>query len=166
VAWKSMIAAPVNGRNTLIRYGPLVVTLPFSMTLNEFRKTDYPGTEMAMAYESAVAVSGHGDEGFETTISMNKPLVQSGWKVYQSGFSGQTVSIFSVMRDPGLVLTYIACTGLCIGIIITFYGRGHPGIPAPFARKEKHHVPFDVVPPAAARVGFDESRTPLHAGVD
>jgi hypothetical protein len=31
---------------------------------------------------------------------------------------------------------YLACTGLCIGILVTFYSRslswGHPDIPVPF----------------------------------
>ena len=75
---------------------------------------------------------------------MNNPLVHSGWKVYQSGFVGTQTSIFSVMRDPGLLLTYIGSTFLCIGIAITFYSRGwswgHPGIPAPFSVKEPSSV--------------------------
>jgi hypothetical protein len=120
------------------------------MRLDQFRKTDYPGTDMAMAYESDVTVSPPGMAQTQTTISMNNPLAQSGWKVYQSGFFGESVSIFSVMRDPGLTLTYIACAGLCIGILITFYGRGlswgHPGIPAPFSAKEQPHAPVPVRP--------------------
>lgn len=165
LAWKGMIPAPSGGRNTLLRYVPMTVSLPFSLRLDEFRKTDYPGTEMAMAYESAVTVSGNSGPDYAATISMNEPLKQSGWKVYQSGFVGTTVSVFSVMRDPGLTLTYVACTALCIGIVITFYGRGHPGIPAPFARKEQHHVSSAVHPDPVPALDTVEPRTPVIAGV-
>jgi hypothetical protein len=72
----------------------------------------------------------------QSRIHMNHPFKSAGWKVYQSGFMGTDVSIFSVMRDPGLPLTYLSCIGLCLGILVTFYSKalsaGHPGIPAPF----------------------------------
>lgn len=144
LAWKAQLPVDLGGRPGGVRYGPRVVQLPFAVKLDEFRKTDYPGTMMAMAYESDVTVSSPGQADQKQTISMNSPLARLGWKVYQSGFMGTTVSIFSVMRDPGLPLTYLACTTLCIGILITFYGRGlswgHPGIPVPFSGQEKSNV--------------------------
>ncbi len=135
--WNTPTPVSVGGRVVILRYGPRTVDLPFTLRLDKFRKMDYPGTEMAMAYESDVTVDAPGHPDRSTTISMNNPLKQSGWKVYQSGFSGTTISIFSVMKDPGLTLTYIGATGLCLGILVTFYGRsfsaGHPGIPGLFA---------------------------------
>ncbi len=140
LAWKDAIPVPSKGPGVMLRYAPHTVALPFSVKLDKFQKSDYPGTDMAMAYESSVSVSAPGQPVEQTRIFMNCPLVKSGWKVYQSGFMGDSVSIFSVMRDPGLVLTYIASAGLCVGILITFYSRrlswGHPGIPAPFTGKE------------------------------
>jgi hypothetical protein len=162
LAWKAMIPMAIPGRMAILRFGPRTVKLPFVLKLDQFRKTDYPGTEMAMAYESDVTVLGAdalGDDSAnpmmkpvaaptgpqrKATISMNEPLAQSGWKVYQSGFVGMNTSVFSVMHDPGLPLTYIASVGLCLGILITFYGRGltwgHPGVPAPFSGKEHSHA--------------------------
>ena len=144
VAWKGAIPFSLPGRVAMLRYNPRTVPLPFSMRLDQFRKTDYPGTEMAMAYESDITAILPDSSEQKSTISMNNPLVQSGWKVYQSGFMGNTISIFSVMRDPGLVLTYISSVTLCVGILITFYGRGlswgHPGIPAPFSAQEPSNV--------------------------
>lgn len=138
--WKGMVAFPAQGPGVMLRYGPRTVPLPFAIRLDQFRKTDYPGTEMAMAYESDVSVTAPSEADTKVLISMNNPLKHSGWKVYQSGFVGSETSIFSVMRDPGLVLTYIASVFLCVGIAITFYSRGwswgHPGIPAPFTVKE------------------------------
>jgi hypothetical protein len=130
LAWKSSML--VSGGAAFIRYGPRRVELPFTIRLEDFRKTDYPGTMMAMAYESDVVVNSPVDDNREMTIYMNNPYAYDDWKVYQSGFLGDTVSIFSVMRDPGLPLTYLGCTVLCVGILIAFYSRafsrGHPGI--------------------------------------
>lgn len=154
--WKGTLPVDLGGRPGLLRFGPRSVSLPFTLRLDEFRKTDYPGTGMAMAYESSVTVTSDAQPDQTSVISMNNPLKHSGWKVYQSGFQGNSVSIFSVMRDPGLPLTYLASITLCLGILITFYGRGlswgHPGIPLPFSAKEPSRAAqsgrADVVVPA------------------
>jgi hypothetical protein len=171
IAWKSMAPVPLPGGNILLRYGPRSVELPFSLRLDQFRKSDYPGTDMAMAYESDVIVSIPGLSEQKATIFMNNPFAHAGWKVYQSGFSGNTVSIFSVMRDPGLPLTYAGAIGLCLGILITFYGSGfswgHPGIPIPFARKEQSNaapVPLPDRRPSPGAPAADPAGLPLAVG--
>jgi len=120
----------------MLRYGPVTRLLPFVIQLVEFRKMDYPGSAMAMAFESDVVVSNGTDEPFPFKIHMNHPYAQGGWKVYQSGFQGDSITVLSVTKDPGLVPMYVACTTLCIGIVVTFYSRslswGHPDIPVPF----------------------------------
>jgi hypothetical protein len=142
--WRGHVPIARGSSSTILRYGPKMHELPFVIRLEEFRKVDYPGTEMAMSYESDVLVTLPDGEQQTARVYMNNPFKYGGWKVYQSGFMGTDVSIFSVMRDPGLPLTYLGCTGLCIGIMITFYSRayssGHPGIPVPFARKEQRNV--------------------------
>ncbi len=144
VPWKGMASIHADGRHLMARFGPGVVPLPFSVHLSDFRKSDYPGTDMAMAYESDVFVTlpDKGQTSFR--IYMNNPYTHGPWKVYQSGFVGDRVSVFSVMRDPGLTLTYIGSTFLCIGIVVIFYSRslswGHPGIPVAFAHKEPPHA--------------------------
>lgn len=86
-----------------------------------------------MAYESDVGIVEDGKAEVPYRIYMNHPYKHGPWKVYQSGFMGDRTSIFSVMHDPGLPLTYIASIVLCVGVVITFYSRslswGHPGIP-------------------------------------
>lgn len=139
VRWGSDTSVLINNQPYQLRYGPSFVELPFTIRLDDFRKMDYPGTEMAMAYESDVTVSVAGGAPRPFRIFMNNPFKYGGWKVYQSSFIGDDTSIFSIMRDPGLPLTYFGCTFLCIGIGITFffgsYSTGHPGIPVAFARK-------------------------------
>jgi hypothetical protein len=102
---------------------------------------------MAMAYESDVVVSQPGQPDLPYLIHMNTPFAHAPWKVYQSGFVGEKISVFSVMRDPGLPLTYLGSIVLCVGIFVTFFSRslsrGHPGIPAPFESSERkvQHAP-------------------------
>jgi len=117
----------------MLRYGPEYMALPFHVHLDDFRKMDYPGSETAMAYESDVRVLRAGSEQWEPVkIHMNHPLVSDGWKVYQASFVGDTVSIFSVATDPGLIVIYPGSIILCTGIAIVFFSRrwsrGHPGI--------------------------------------
>mgnify|MGYP000909814429 CR=1 FL=1 len=136
IPWKGYThVADPSGRNLLLSYGPMFVELPFTIRLKDFRKMDYPGTEMAMAYESEVAILTPGEPETSCLIHMNAPYSAYPWKVYQSGFSGESTSIFSVMRDPGLKMTYVGSGVLCAGIFLTFFSRsfswGHPGIPAP-----------------------------------
>jgi hypothetical protein len=147
LVWNTPKAVTVNGREMVLKYGPVQVQLPFRMELKDFRKMDYPGVDMAMAFESDVLVTdltkrrsegadSAASESFEFKIHMNHPYKQDGWKVYQASFVGDAVTVLQVTRDPGLVPMYIACTTLCIGILLIFYSRklsfGHPGIPAPF----------------------------------
>lgn len=153
VPWKSHQPLPAVGRNLVVGYGPRAVTLPFTIHLNDFRKMDYPGTAMAMAYESDVVISAPDRPDTPYLVHMNTPYSHAPWKVYQSGFVGENVSVFSVMRDPGLPTTYAGSIILCVGIFITFFSRslswGHPGIPAPALVKESAHEPPPPHAPAA-----------------
>jgi hypothetical protein len=151
IPWRDMphITTP-DQRTLFLHFGPRRVQLPFAVRLAKFNKTDYPGTEMAMAYQSDVGINIAGQPEIPFQIYMNNPYAHGPWKVYQSGFMGDTVSTFSIMHDPGLLLTYIASVVLCVGVMITFYSRsmswGHPGIPirpdeAPETSKESSNVP-------------------------
>lgn len=130
LAWKATVGASKSG--VRLRYAPALAPLPFTVTLKKFTRTDYPGTGMAMAYESEVLVKedGRADEDF--LIHMNVPLVRGPWKVYQSGYLGDQTSVFSVMKDPGLPVIYAGSIILCVGVFITFFvrsiGARHPGI--------------------------------------
>jgi cytochrome c biogenesis protein ResB len=100
---------------------------------------------MAMAYESDVEVTPDAGQAQAFKIHMNHPYKQDGWKVYQSGFLGEDVTVLQVTKDPGLVPMYLACTSLCIGILVTFYSRslswGHPDIPVPFPPSAESESP-------------------------
>ncbi|WP_413584437.1 cytochrome c biogenesis protein ResB [Bdellovibrio sp. HCB274] len=108
----------------LLSYRNRQVDLGFPLELKEFRKSQYPGSTKAMAYESSVS---YGD-GKEVLISMNEPLQHEGFSIYQAGFdqlpnSSQFVSILSVNKDPGRVLKYLGSLIMSIGILLLFYFR-------------------------------------------
>lgn len=153
IPWKSMspYTPEGGGRPVLFKYGPKSTPVPFTIELLDFRKKDYPGSAMAMAYESDVlwhpnpltegGSSSAAPEPKKVKIWMNNPLKHDGWKVYQSGFQGDDISTFSIMKDPGLPLTYFGCIVFCSGILVIFYSRnyshGHPGISKTSSGKSK-----------------------------
>ncbi len=99
-------------------YGNKNIHLPFKLKLEKFSKVDYPGTSMAKSYESLVEVA-HTKR--QATISMNEPLEEDGFLLYQSSYeelpNGKYASIFSVNKDPGRILKYWGSLILCLGII-------------------------------------------------
>jgi len=142
-----------------IAYTPSTIPVPFTIELIDFRKKDYPGSSMAMAYESDVIFTDGLGNSHEQTIWMNNPLEHNGWKVYQSGFVGSDLSIFQITKDPGLIPMYAGCIGLCLGFLVVYYSRaytqGHPGMPKVFesrnTRSTTHAsaktISIDSIPP-------------------
>jgi hypothetical protein len=96
--------------------------LPLLVKLIDFKKLDHPGTKMARSYESRVLIRTSGLER-ETVISMNKPLRHEEFTFYQSSFSqtrqGES-STFSVVRNSGRLLPYVASLVISLGMLIHF----------------------------------------------
>ena len=107
------------GREIEVYYGPGAVQLPFDVTLDQFRKIDYPGTETPMSFESTIRLSKGGEA---RRIQMNEPLNHDGYLLYQSSYEQgpgmPTASIFSVNRDPGRFIKYVGAIILMIGIVL------------------------------------------------
>ncbi len=104
----------------ILGYGYKTVPLEFAVTLKEFRIGYDPGTTNPATYESDVEVE---DETF--TVAMNQPYAGHGFKVFQASYSetvdGRWVSVFAVVRDPGIGLKYLGSIIMILGIIIMFY---------------------------------------------
>lgn len=100
-------------------YGPDTITLPFTVTLEKFRKQDYPGTDIPAGFESEVRINA---SPRTEMISMNNPLKRDGYTLYQSSYSlrpgRRPISVFSVNRDPGRLVKYSGSLLLVIGIAI------------------------------------------------
>lgn len=96
--------------------------LPFTITLLDFRHDRYPGTNIPMNFSSRIRVEHPAKgESQEVTVFMNNPLRYEGLTFYQASFAKQdTASMFQVVRNPGRLLPYIACTLVSIGLLYQF----------------------------------------------
>lgn len=100
--------------------GGLSKDLPFSITLNNFRRAVYPGTNMPKEYESRITIR-DGDITWPAVISMNEPVRYGGFTLYQSSTlvnaEGEPVSILSIVTNKGWVFPYISGILLAFGLI-------------------------------------------------
>ena len=111
----------------LVEYRPAEHELPFSIKLLDFRKVDYPGTQMAASYESDVQLTDP-ERGLilMRQISMNNPLRYRGFSFFQSSYlEGSTVetTVLSARSDPGTPLVYAGFLIIIAGVISMFVTR-------------------------------------------
>ena len=100
--------------------------LPFSLTLKDFRKTDYPGTSSPASFESDVILHDNVKKiRIEKTISMNKPLDYEGYRVFQSSYIQDETygeaSVFTIAKNPGIRFIYSGALIILSGVITLFY---------------------------------------------
>ncbi len=125
-AWvrlRDSVMLPVGREPIAVGYRPAERELPFSVKLVDFRKIDYPGTQMAAGFESDVELSDP-PRGvtLSRTISMNNPLKYRGYSLFQSSYiAGQTeTTVLSVRNDPGTGLVYAGFFIVVAGIVSMF----------------------------------------------
>lgn len=103
-------------------------TLPFSVTLLDFRKITYPNSDQASEYQSLVKIT-DGKQHWEQTIAMNEPLRYQGYAIYQSSFlrmGGAEASVLSVVKNDGWLAPYFGTFVLALGLIwqaLWHYGK-------------------------------------------
>ncbi len=100
-------------------------TLPFSITLKDFRKIDYPGTNKAREYESDLIIR-DGGISWPATISMNKPLRYKGYTFFQSSFEQRPdveVTVLSVVQNTGRAFPYISTFIIFLGLLTHLFIR-------------------------------------------
>ncbi|MCM2254580.1 MAG: cytochrome c biogenesis protein CcsA [Vicinamibacteria bacterium] len=98
------------------------LSLPFQVTLLDFKSEKYPGSRMAATYESRVRIDDPELGSSEHLVSMNRPLHYRGYTFFQSSFiEGQPMtSILSVARAPGLPLVYAGTVFMTLGIVFMY----------------------------------------------
>jgi hypothetical protein len=111
------------------RYGldlrRIVYDLPFAVRLDEFRKTDHPGTTMPRDFRSFVTVR-EGGADRPQQIYMNNPLRKDGYVLFQTNWGPQGgggppwYSVFEVSNNPSDVWPTIACFVIAIGLVWHF----------------------------------------------
>lgn len=95
--------------------------LPFAITLQDFVKTTYPGTDTAKDYHSDVIIK-DGSLSWPARIAMNAPLRYRGYTFYQSSFmqtqDGKEISVLAVTQNHGQFLPYIGTGIMAIGLLL------------------------------------------------
>ncbi|MDD3036712.1 cytochrome c biogenesis protein CcsA [Bacteroides sp.] len=100
-------------------------SLPFSVTLNDFRLERYPGSHSPMSYESDLVIKQENKPSFESTIRMNKVIEVDGYRLFQSSFDAdEQGTVLSVSYDfPGMQLTYTGYFLLFVGFVLTLFSK-------------------------------------------
>lgn len=96
--------------------------LPYAFTLKQFRHDVYPGTDIAKNFSSLVQVVNPSQkESREVLIYMNQPLRYEGKTFYQASFGkNDTLSVLSVVENPGWLLPYVSCVLVALGLLVHF----------------------------------------------
>lgn len=106
-----------------VEYQPAQRELPLTIKLIDFRKTDYPGTQMAAAFEADVQLTDP-QRGIilMRKISMNNPLRYRGYSFFQSSYIPGTpeTTVLSVRSDPGTPLVYAGFLIVIAGVVSLF----------------------------------------------
>ncbi len=95
---------------------------PYTIQLLAFTHSVYPGTEIPKDFSSRIRLINKGhDEDRDILIRMNEPLRYRGETFYQASFlPGDRGTVLQVVKNPGWMLPYIACTMVALGMLIHF----------------------------------------------
>lgn len=110
----------VGGQKFTLSWGSDILTLPFSIKLNDFQLDRYPGSHSPMSYASEIEVI---DKSKGITmpfrIYMNHVLDYRGFRFFQSSYDpDEKGTILSVNSDPGKWPTYLGYMLLTIGLFL------------------------------------------------
>jgi ResB-like family len=96
--------------------------LPYAFTLKQFKHDVYPGTDIPKNFSSLVQVLNPSrQESREVLIYMNQPLRYEGKTFYQASFGkNDTLSVLSVVENPGWLLPYVSCVLVSLGLLVHF----------------------------------------------
>ncbi|NMH28934.1 cytochrome c biogenesis protein CcsA [Flavobacterium silvaticum] len=120
------LAIKLNDLDFTLSYGSKGYQLPFTIKLNDFIASKYPGTEKSYsAYESQVTVTDGADK-FDTRIYMNHVLDHKGYRFFQASFDpDEKGTILSVNHDFwGTWITYVGYFFLFAGLLAILFTKG------------------------------------------
>ena len=100
-------------------------SLPFSVTLDDFRLKRYPGSHSPMSYESDLVIKKGNETPLQATVRMNKVIEVDGYRLFQSSFDpDEQGTVLSVSYDrPGMQITYIGYFLLFAGFVLTLFSK-------------------------------------------
>jgi len=113
----------VGGANFTLRWGAKLITLPFSITVNDFQLERYPGSMSPASYASEVVLTDDADKlKMPFRIYMNHILDYKGYRFFQSSYDpDEKGTVLSVNNDPGKLPTYLGYLLLAIGFVLTLF---------------------------------------------
>lgn len=119
------LSVNVDGKRWTLDLSHKRFPLPFTVHLDDFRREMHPGTNKPKSFESDVTRTRNG-VAQSVKISMNEPLNQDGYKLFQSGFieprngGGRWWSIFSVVKNPADRVPLWSCVVITAGLLLHF----------------------------------------------
>lgn len=101
------------------------IEIPFSIFLNDFKLTRYPGSNAPSEYHSDVRViDRENDIEFETEIFMNNTMSYGGYKFFQTSYDPDELGTqLTVNKDPGVEVTYMGYALLFLGLIWNLFDK-------------------------------------------
>jgi len=116
----------IGDKTVEISYGSKLITLPFSIKLNDFILERYPGSSSPSGYKSDVVLLDKADNVQKPfVIFMNNILKYKGYRFYQSSFDqDEKGTILSVNHDmAGMLVTYTGYALLFFFIILAMISK-------------------------------------------
>jgi cytochrome c-type biogenesis protein CcsB len=116
----------IAGLKVYLSYGSEKIDIPFSLTLNDFIATKYPGTEKGYSsFKSKITVIDADKTHFDADIFMNNVLDHKGYRFFQAGFDpDEGGTILSVNHDWwGTWITYIGYFLLYLGLMAILFSK-------------------------------------------
>ncbi|MFA6028260.1 MAG: cytochrome c biogenesis protein ResB [Elusimicrobiota bacterium] len=112
----------VEGRDYRFLLREKRLALPFSLTLLEFRRETYPGSDIPKSFASSLRLHDPGEGADrDALVSMNNPLRHRGLSFYQASYGEEDrLSVLQVVRNPGRLLPYLACVLAGFGLLLHF----------------------------------------------
>lgn len=106
------------------------LTLPFEVTLDQFKMDTDPGTNNPASYESFVSLFKGNAGTSKHHVFMNNPMKHEAFTFYQASYfqtqQGPYGSVFSVNYDPGRFWKYLGSLLLVLGSLWHFVFRSKP----------------------------------------
>ncbi len=103
---------------------PLEVPLDFTLHLDAFQASFYPGTGKASDYTSWIRMYDV-EKGIADTVvvQVNHPIVHRGWYISQSSFfpGDDTATILGANKDPGTPVSYAGFLTVFLGLCGMFF---------------------------------------------
>lgn len=121
------IAFNKSGERIIFRIDRKTLTLPYEITLDQFKMDTDPGTNNPASYESFVSLFRGNDGTSKHHIFMNNPLKLDNFTFYQASYfqtqEGPFGSVLSVNFDPGRAWKYFGSLLLVLGSIWHYFLR-------------------------------------------